>query len=70
MWQSTPETVTMRVVVDGYDEAIVTSGSLKDAVSQIKEHLMHLNKSNSWRLFDPDFFEPQMRVLKFSVLPE
>ncbi len=69
-WQTTPGTVTTRMVDDGYDEVIVTTDSAKDAISQIKEYLTHLSKAESWRLFDPDFFEPQMRILKFSVLPE
>lgn len=69
-WKSGKDAVTVRVIDDGYDEVIVTSKSVKDAVSQIKEHLGYLSKTDSWRLFEPDFFYPELRMLKFSVLPE
>lgn len=69
-WKSGKDTVTVRVIDDGYDEVIVTSRTVKDAVSQIKEHLAYLSKTDSWQLFEPDFFEPELRILKFSVLPE
>ncbi|NNE91704.1 MAG: ATP-dependent Clp protease ATP-binding subunit [Verrucomicrobiales bacterium] len=69
-WQSAPDTITVRMVDDGYTEAVVTADSKKDAVTQLKEYLAYLTKAENWRLFDPDFFDPKLRVLKFSVLPE
>ena len=69
-WSSGKNCISVRVIDDGYDELVVTSKSVKDAVSQIKDHLSHLSKVDSWQLFEPDFFEPELRVLKFSLLPE
>ncbi|MDF1815448.1 MAG: AAA family ATPase [Verrucomicrobiales bacterium] len=69
-WQSGRDTVSVRVIDDGYDDLTVTSKTVKDAVGQIKEYFGYLSKTDSWRLFDPDFFDPELRILKFSVLPE
>lgn len=69
-WKNGNKTVTVRVIDDGYDDLVVTAASVKDAVMQIKEHFAYLSKIDSWRLFNPDFFQPRLRVLKFSVLPE
>ena len=69
-WPCGKNTVTVRVIDDGYDDVIITSKTVKDAVFQIKEHFAYLSKADSWRLFEPDFFEAEVRMLKFSLLPE
>lgn len=69
-WKNGNRAVTVRVIDDGYDDLVVTAASVKDAVMQIKDHFAYLSRIDSWRLFNPDFFQPRLRVLKFSVLPE
>ncbi len=62
--------MTVRVVDDGYDDLVVTAASVKDAVAQIKEYFAYLSRTDSWRLFEPDFISAELRTLKFSILPE
>ena len=72
IWRNAADSqaVTVRMVDDGYLEALVTSDSVKDAVSQIKDYLHFEGREQSWGVFEPDFLDPELRVLKFSVLPE
>lgn len=69
-WNCSPRTVTARLVDDGYTDVVVTAANRKEALGQIKDYLQRLSKTNSWKLYEPDFLDPEQRVLKLSVLPE
>jgi len=69
-WQNGEGAVTVRIADDGYENLCVTAPTRREAERQIVEHIQHLAKTGSWKLFEPDFFDAELRVVKFSVMPE
>jgi hypothetical protein len=70
IWKNPDENYTARIVDDEYRPAIAIGATIKEATEQLREYLTTVNKHESWNIEEPDFLEPEMRVIRFSILPE
>ena len=70
VWKNADENYSARILDDEYPVAIATGPSPKEAIEQLREFMMAVNKHQSWYIDEPGFLDPELRVIKFPVMPE
>ncbi|MEZ5325576.1 MAG: AAA family ATPase [Verrucomicrobiales bacterium] len=70
VWKNADANFTARILDDEYPSGIATGTSAKDAIEQLRDFMLAVNKHQSWYIDEPGFLDPELRVIKFPVLPE